>query len=467
MLTAENCPTDEGAAEVLGQVCSRRKIPGAVLGVMVDGEVVARATFGLANAATGLPVSDETIFHAGSIGKVYTATVLMTLVDEGSVDLDAPVKNYMQDFELADGNATKSVTIRQLLTHTSAIDGDALDEEGNYGRGDDCLERYVADMNNLPMIAEPGSLWSYCNSGYILLGRLIEVITGSTYEDAMSERLLQPLGLQKTFYFPEQVMPHSFAVGHIPNPEGPPNVSPIWAFNRAAHPAGGNISTTIDELLAFGRLHLNGGVAPDGTRILSEDSVRAMQTAAAPCPEPELLGDQWGLGWFLRTQAGPATVAHDGNTHGQTAGLRLIPDRDAVVGILTNLSGQNYAFMEIAHELIDPWLGTQTPGKSQGSRPASPPDANRFVGLYEKLGGRIRVSLQDGVLHATVEPTGAQAEMQEADPKPRSLKTVSEDRFLMPIEEIGDEMPLTFLHPDAKNEPRFVHFGGRAFPRVQ
>ncbi|MBW3589179.1 MAG: beta-lactamase family protein [Actinobacteria bacterium] len=460
-------PTSEQATELLEKVCSNRNIPGASLGVMVDGQVVAKATFGLAHAGTGLPVSDDTIFHAGSVGKVYTATVVMTLVDEGKVDLDAPVKSYIKDFELADARATESVTIRQLLTHTSDIDGDALDEEGKYGRGDDCLERYVADMKNLPMIAEPGSLWSYCNSGYILLGRLIEVLTGTTFENAMSQRLFQPLGLQRTFYFPEQVLPYSVAVGHLPNPGGTPTVSPVWAFNRAAHPAGGNISTTMDEFLAFGRMHLDGGVAPDGTRILSEESVRAMQTPAAGCPEPELLGDQWGLGWFLRTQSGPTIVAHDGNTFGQTAGLRIVPDRNAAFGILTNLSGQNYAFMDIAHELIDPWLDTKTPGKPQASGPASTADADRFIGLYEKLGSRIRVSLQEGVLHATLEATGPQAQMQEAKPKPRSLKIVSDERFLVPIEEIGEEMPLAFLHPDAKNKPQYIHMGGRAFPRVE
>ncbi|MGH2730902.1 MAG: serine hydrolase domain-containing protein, partial [Actinomycetota bacterium] len=262
MLVRESALTQERATEVLNNVCSERKIPGAALGVIVNGEVVVKTVVGTANVGTGLAATDDTLFQAGSVGKSYTATVVMQLVDEGKLDLDRPVKEYISDLELNDPDATRTVTTRHLLTHTSGIDGDRFDDDGAYGRGDDCLAKYTSDLKTLPMITAPGGLWSYCNSGYILLGRLIEVLTGATFESAIKERLLDPLGLKKTFYFPGEVILHSVAVGHMPQGDGEPVVSPVWEFPRVTHPAGGNLSTTIEELLAFAQLHLNGGIAP-------------------------------------------------------------------------------------------------------------------------------------------------------------------------------------------------------------
>ena len=110
-------------------------------------------------------------------------------------------------------------------------------------------------------------------------------------------------------------------------------------------------------------------LAADGTRVLSEASTQAMQQPQASCPEPELLGDRWGLGWFLRTGPGPVVIGHDGNTIGETACLRLIPERNVAWALMMNLSGQNWVSMELAQELIDPWFGTVSlPGAARTQR---------------------------------------------------------------------------------------------------
>ena len=118
-------------------------------------------------------------------------------------------------------------------------------------------------------------------------------------------------------------------------------------MSRAAGPAGATINTTIDDLLAFASMHLRGGAATDGTRVLSEASARAMQQPIVSCPEPELLGNGWGLGWFVRTGSGPTVFGHDGNTIGETSALRVIPERNVAWALLSNLSGQNWAAMEL------------------------------------------------------------------------------------------------------------------------
>ena len=297
----------ENAQQALDRLCTARGIPGAVFGVVDDGAVTV-ATFGTANRNTGLPVVRQTLFQAGSIGKSYTATAVMQLVDDGALDLDVPLREYLPDLEFADPTVSKTLTSRQVLTHTAGIDGDRLDEDFSYGRGDDCVERYVAGLTDLPLITEPGRLWSYCNSGYVVLGHVVEVLTGMTYEQAITKRILEPLGAMDTLFFPGDMVMHSLAVGHVRDGDGPATVAPKWEMSRAAGPAGATINTTIDDLLAFAQMHLRGGTAADGTRVLSEASVLAMQQPAVSCPEPELLGDSWGLGWFVRARSDPIVV---------------------------------------------------------------------------------------------------------------------------------------------------------------
>ena len=113
--------------------------------------------------AHGLPVPADALFLPGSIGKLYTATLVMMLVDEGKLDLDTPIRHYLPDFEVRDAHARDTVTARHLLTHTSGFDGDHFTDTG---RGDDALARYVAGCADLPQIVDPGRIWSYSNSGY-------------------------------------------------------------------------------------------------------------------------------------------------------------------------------------------------------------------------------------------------------------------------------------------------------------
>ena len=445
--------------KLLDDVCTERKIPGAVLGI-VEGDDVTVVTHGTANLNTSLPVVRETLFQAGSIGKSYTATAIMQLVDDGTLDLDAPLRTYLTDLEFEDAEVSKTLTARQILTHTAGIDGGRIEDDGSWGRGDDCLARYVAGLRDLPLITSPGGLWSYCNSGYIVLGRLLEVLTGMTYEAAMTQRFLQPAGLTHTLFFPEEMVTHSLAVAHVREGMTDPVVSPVWAMSRAAGPAGGTINTTIDDLLGFARIHLNGGVAPNGARVLTEQSVRAMQEPLAACPEPELLGDHWGLGWFLRTLHGPMVFGHDGNTVGLTACLRIIPERNAAWGLLMNLAGQNWAAAEVAWRGLDERLGTITPSKPEPSD-ATIIDGSRFEGSYKSVGSTLTVTADDGGLRLALHAVhGEQEQRMEGE-----LVLVNGDRFLVRIPELGDDLPVTFMERDGDTYG-YIHMGARLYRRV-
>jgi CubicO group peptidase (beta-lactamase class C family) len=451
----------ENAQQALDHLCTARGIPGAVLGVVDNGDVTV-AVFGTANRNTGLPVVRDTLFQAGSIGKSYTGTAIMQLVDDGVLDLDAPLREYLPELEFADPTVSKTLTSRQVLTHTAGIDGDRLDEDFSCGRGDDAVQRYVAGLTDLPLITDPGRLWSYCNSGYVVLGRVIEVLNDMTYEQAITKRILEPLGAANTLFFPGDMVMHSLAVGHVRSGDEPATAAPKWEMSRAAGPAGATINTTIDDLLAFAQMHLSGGTAPDGTRVLSEASVRAMQQPAVSCPEPELLGDSWGLGWFVRAQSEPVVFGHDGNTIGETACLRIIPERKVAWALMMNLAGQNWAAMELAQELIDPWIGTTTPGRPVPTSDRVT-DKERHVGTYQSIGSRLTVGTEGDSLVIDIEPL----ESPEPDSAIRGeLLPVEGERFVLRAAAIGDDLPLTFLEPNGDGGFDYLHMGARLYRRV-
>ncbi len=140
---------------------------------------------------TGVEATADALFQIGSITKVWTATLVMQLVDEGRIELDAPVRRYLPGFRVADEAVSDAVTIRHLLTHTSGIDGDHF---ADTGRGDDALERYVESCAELPQVHPLGATYSYCNTGYTVLGRVLELVADTVWDDLLRTRLVQPLG---------------------------------------------------------------------------------------------------------------------------------------------------------------------------------------------------------------------------------------------------------------------------------
>src|SRR3954469_16588990 len=183
----------------LAELADKHEVVGASVAVMVGNEITEAVT-GTANLRSGLPVSTETVFQIGSITKVYTATLVMQLVDEGLVDLDAPVRTYLPEFRLGDETAASAITVRQLLSHTSGIDGDVFDE---FGRGDECVEKYVDAMAALAQTSDPGAFFSYCNAGYVVLGHIVERLRHCSWDAALRTYLLEPLGLADTVTLPE------------------------------------------------------------------------------------------------------------------------------------------------------------------------------------------------------------------------------------------------------------------------
>jgi dipeptidyl aminopeptidase/acylaminoacyl peptidase/CubicO group peptidase (beta-lactamase class C family) len=445
----------------LAQLAERHHVPGAQLGILRfspdDVDELVTAAYGVLSTRTGTPVTTDAVFQIGSISKVWTATVVMQLVDEGLVELDTPVIEVLPELRLSDPDVTKTVTVRHLLTHTSGIDGDVFTDTG---RGDDCLEKYVGLLADAAQNHPLGATWSYCNSGFSVLGRIIEKLTDKTWDEAMRERLFTPLDLASTVTLPEEAILHPAAIGHIDD-HGEQVTTPVFLLPRSLGPAG-LITAPVADLLGFARLHLAGGLAPDGTRVLSEASTVAMTEHEADVPDKYILGDSWGLGWIRFGWDGERLIGHDGNTLGQAAFLRILPEQGLAVALLTNGGNTRDLYQDLYRELFATLADVQMP---QPLTPPSEPvevDVTPYVGTYARESVRMEVLAEGPTLRTTV--LGPLAEMVPDPVDEYPMVPIGPALFAVKPPEADTWAPVTFY--ELPTGERYVHFGARATPRV-
>ncbi|MCD6058382.1 MAG: beta-lactamase, partial [Thermomicrobiales bacterium] len=327
--------------EVVRDAMAEWQIPGVTVAVLHDGKVETHG-YGVISLETNYPTRPDTLFQVGSNSKVFTATLVMRLVEAGLLDLDTPIGDYLPDLRLADPRAATTVTLRHLLSHTSGVEGDRFEDTGE---GDDAVARYVAGAGDWAQNTAPGEFWSYCNSGFGLAGRIVEVAAGTSFEAAMKERVFVPLGLERSFYFAHEAIVYSAAAGHTQLPgEDAPHVALPYHIGRRAHPAGGIIASAGD-LLAFLRFHMGNGVV-NGERVLTVESIRAMQE-----PQVEIDDEQaWGIGWGLRTIDGARVIEHGGGTNGHITQMLAVPEQTFGLVILTNGNRGGHV-----NELVEKW----------------------------------------------------------------------------------------------------------------
>lgn len=436
----------------------KHNVPGAQLGIL-DGDDLVEVATGVLNNRTGAPATPESVFQIGSISKVWTATVVMQLIDEGLIALDTPVVEVMPELQLSDPDVTKQLTIWHLLTHTSGIDGDVFTDTG---RGDDCLEKYADQLADVAQNHPLGATWSYCNSGWSLLGRVIEVLTDKTWDQAMKERLFDPIGLTRTVTLADEAILHAAAVGHVDN-DGEQVPTPVWDLPRSTGPAG-LIKSTVRDVLGFAKLHLDGGLAPDGTRVLSEGSAALMAEHHADLPDKFILGDSWGLGWIRFGWDGHRLIGHDGNTLGQAGFLRILPDQDFAVALLTNGGHTRDLYQDLYREIFAEVAGVEM------AEPFTPPaepvevDIAPYVGTYARSSVRMEVFVGDDgpMLRTTI--LGSLAEMIPDPVDEYPLVPVGPALFALRPPGVDTWAPVTFY--ELPTGERYVHFGVRATPRV-
>jgi CubicO group peptidase (beta-lactamase class C family) len=451
------CLTD--IQERLDALARQHGVPGAALAVRRGREALDFAT-GVANRRTGLPVTPGTAFQIGSITKLLTTTMIMQQVEAGELELDAPVRRYVPAFELSDASGgADELTLRHLLTHSSGLEGDFFE---SFGSGDEAVGRYVTGMRQLGFVHPPGQLWSYCNSGFVLAGYVLEQVTGQPYHRLLAERITGPLGLRRMTVLAEEMLAGPCAVGHVPGAGGELTVPPVVLMDAAAAPAGSRTVATAAEVATFAQVQLGDGRTPDGQRLYSADSARAVVHHELDRPPASTAPEAQGLGWMLADWDGLGVIGHNGGTIGQQSFLLAIPARDLVVVLLTNAPAGALLWRDLGGWLLATVAGAQMPGVPQPADP--PPDfqAEAYAGDYERLGVRYQVSPDEGGLRLRVSYSGPLAELPGQEPEELRLRPVDYQSFH--TADADGEGLVSFLDWVA-GRPRYL-FAGRAARRL-
>ncbi|MEN8721908.1 MAG: serine hydrolase domain-containing protein [Alphaproteobacteria bacterium] len=385
-------PTGDGLQDYLARMRQKHGVVGASFAVCRNGAVHVAAD-GITNLDTNIKVTPDTVFQIGSIGKLFTATQIMQLVDQGKLSLDTHVIDVLPEFAIADRDATKSITIRQLLTHTSGMEGDFFPDDDVAGPS---AQSYVKKMRLLPSFFAPGEgPMTYCNSGYVVLGRIVEVLAGVPWPIAVMEQVCQPLGLSSAFCDPAQGLRFSCAMGHMGNPPAP---APVPYLMQSAAAAGTVLSMSASDLIKFG-----GAMSSAGSPLVGDEGVAAMQALETTLPPYTRKGmTHWGLGWMIGHHADHRVIGHDGGTLGQYAYMRIYPDHGVSFVLLTNSPSADL-FEEIERAILLDVLGVNSHGDvGQGDQVPSSQIFDDFVGTYDSLASRIEVTRNPDGLHVTV-----------------------------------------------------------------
>jgi CubicO group peptidase (beta-lactamase class C family) len=298
----------------------RQHIPGLALLVARDGKIVKAQGYGLANVELQVPVKPETVFQSGSVGKQFTATAVMMLVEEGKINLDDPVTRYFKEAP----PSWKQVTVRELLSHTAGF----TDYPDNFDfRKDYTEDQLLKVIAGIPLAFPPGTKWSYSNLGYATLGILVHRVTGKFYGDFLQERIFQPLGMSATRVMSEaDIIPNRAAgyrlvKGELKNQE--------WVAPT--------VNTTADGSLYFSILDLAKWDAALYTeKLLKRSSLEQMWTPAKLNNGQPNSGD-YGFGWSIGNVRGHRVLDHGGAWQGFKTHISRYVDDKLTVVVLTNL----------------------------------------------------------------------------------------------------------------------------------
>jgi CubicO group peptidase (beta-lactamase class C family) len=399
-------PIFESLAELVTAKMRDYHVPGVALGVLRDGKTTIRG-FGVRSADDAQPVTSDTIFPLASISKTVTTTTVMRLVEQGKIALTAPVRTYLPDFRVADEAASRDVTIRHLLTHTSGWEGQLSATD----RGDETLARFVAGLSTNMQLAPPGAAWSYNNAGFGVAGRVIEMVTGKTFSDAVDDQVFQPVGLSLAFTRVGDIVTHRFALGHRVSTDG--GVTIVRPFTLGSTLPAGGAAMAMTDLLAYARFHLGDGTGADGARVLARATLEQMRT---PQLRKQAYDEDMGLGWHLRTVGGVRTAAHGGTFAGHILLLELVPEKNFAIAILTNAGSGWRLIQDVEREALRTYhAATLSPNQAIGHRGlnetlsdvtplAQQPSPVPYVGRYERPMNTVVVHAEKGGLVVQVRP---------------------------------------------------------------
>ncbi|MBL0714461.1 MAG: beta-lactamase family protein [Desulfosarcina sp.] len=382
--------------EHIEQLVAAGEVPSMAVAVARDGEIIWEEGFGLADRSKNIPATEHTRYALASISKPLAATGLMILVEQGRVDLNRPINDYLGEARLQArvGDAAQA-TVYRVASHTAGLPLHArhfYDESYQPPPMDETIRRY----GNL--VTAPGERFQYSNLGYGLLGHVIARVSGRRYADFMREEVFAPLRMRQTSVHLEPRRQEGLAVKYTPDGA----VVPVCDSDG---PAAGAVYGSAHDLIRFAMFHLKNDL-PDQKAIITHAAIDAMQLPSAetgPMKEWEREGSGYGIGWCLGVTANDLRmVHHSGGMHGVSTVLALVPEENLVVAVLANTHTQwpEAILIEIGRVLLPGKLEgfpAPTGGATAGPSFAPGPElVGSWTGLVHTYRGRISLGLEIG-----------------------------------------------------------------------
>lgn len=297
--------------------------PGAAVQVVQKGKVLYRKAFGMANLELGVPMNADNVFRIGSVTKQFTAASILKLMEQGKLSLGDDLTKFIPDYP----TQGKKITVEHLLNHTSGIASytDMKEWTPEVQRKDFTPAELIDYFKNQPMDFEPGAQWKYNNSGYILLGYIIEKVSGQTYAEYVNEHIFKPLGMTHSYYGDVAPVIKNRAAGYSQADAGGTYVNAAYLSMTQPY-AAGSLLSTVEDLCTWTRaLHSGKVIKPE-----------SLKKAMTPCILPDGTNTHYGYGLQTGNLLGSLTVEHSGGIHGFLSDLVYLPGEDVCVAVLTN-----------------------------------------------------------------------------------------------------------------------------------
>ena len=436
----------------LDDVIKRYGVPGASLAVLANNSLHVAAS-GVINTETQVETTTDTVFQIGSITKLLTTVMVMQLVDEGKLDIDAPIQSIIPNFSVADSDVSKNVTPRHLLSHSSGIDGDFFVDTG---RGDEKVAKLVDLGRSLQQLHPLGEGFSYCNFGFAVMGHVIELIDGVDWDTSLHQRVAKKLNTNYLTTQPEFLLRRRAAIGHLatgPGGQLVPARQPYLPFGMG--PAGTTPVCRAQDLINFAQAFLDqrGSLLSDSAiEMMRTENTRTVNSAAVR---------SFGLGFMLFDWDGVQLFGHDGATVGQNSFLRIHDDGIAVV-LLTNGGDVQGLAHEVMTVLFTELAGIAPPTPHEGT--TRPKDSARYVGTYKRGMTKFDIELVGGDLTLRSGPSEEWSVGLVPQSGPFVLTSVDDATFTYRLP--GMALPTSVQFVDANESGKFaaLHVGMRRNP---
>jgi CubicO group peptidase (beta-lactamase class C family) len=339
---------DENYTPFIQNMMNTHDLPSLAIGVVNDNEVVYAKGFGVKSIQSGDPLTPTTIFHLASVSKPFSATAIMQLVEQGKMNLEAPIITYLPYFKL-DDERYRDITIQQMLSHISGMpdEEDYEWDKPQYDAG--ALERYVRSLSHYKLLSEPGMKFAYSNMAFECLGDVIAKVSGMSFDDYVKEHILNPVGMHESTFLKPEYLPESWASPHIRLLTK--QVCEEYPYNRM-HAPSSTLHSNVLEMCNWAITNINHGHFR-GRQILNATSYDILWTPRAN----RSTNEQVGLSWFITEYRREKMINHGGGDNGFRSYFTMLPDKRIAVVVLCNLIP---AFAEeFAYAAIDVLLGYQ------------------------------------------------------------------------------------------------------------